>query len=437
MPQRNLLAIVMVGVVSLLCWQTGHAARPKDELMQLHGLFADAMESVEANYVRKVPRKELLESALRGMLQNLDPHSAYFSETDFKQFKKQIDGNYTGIGVTIDADTDSGRIKVVAPMVNSPAYKAGIQAGDVVLEVDGQSTEGLSYDKAVEMIQGRPGTTVKLTILHPATEKTETVSIRRALIDLPSVLADRRTPDDKFDFMYDKDKKVGYIRISSFIQGTTDDLKKALSELKEQGMKALVLDLRDDPGGLLSAAVEVADLFIEDGLIVSTRGRNYGKERTYEAEKEGTYSDFPMAVLVNQHSASASEIVAACLQDHHRAVVVGQRSYGKGSVQNLIPLDRGESVLKLTVATYWRPSGKNIHRFPKAKEADDWGVRPDSGMEVKVEGDDYATWFASRHQRDLLSSHNQPKANDGTQAKFVDRQLDKALDVVRKKLAEK
>jgi len=318
----------------------------------------------------------------------------------------------------------------------------------VILEVDDKPTDGMTREKAVEILQGRPGTTVKLVVQHPGADKRETITIRRAIIDLPSVLADVRKPDDRWDFMFDKDKKIGYIRITSFIQSTTEDLKKALAELKEQGVKGLVLDLRDDPGGLLSTAVEVADLFVEDGVIVSTRGRNL-REKTYEAEKEGTYSDMPMAVLVNQHSASAAEILSACLQDHKRATIVGQRSYGKGSVQNILPLDNGESVLKLTVATYWRPSGKNIHRFKNAKESDEWGVSPDPGMEVKIDGSEYEALIKQRRDRDLISSANKPRKSDAppvrednparerpTAVPIPDRQLNKAMEAVKQKLAD-
>ena len=216
-------------------------------------------------------------------------------------------------------------------------------------------------------------------------------------------MSDSRKPDDQWDFLIDKDKKIGYIRISNFIANTVEELKKALAELKADGMQGLVLDLRDDPGGLLSSAVEVSDLFIDEGVIVSTKGRNTPK-KTYEARKDGAYTNFPMVVLVNRFSASASEIVAACLQDHDRALVVGERSYGKGSVQNIFDLDDGNSVLKLTVASYYRPSGKNIHRFKNAKESDEWGVSPNPGMEVKLSGGAYHAWATARRDRDMQSN---------------------------------
>ncbi len=261
------------------------------------------------------------------------------------------------------------------------------------------STEGMIPDKAVEVLTGRPGTPVALTVLHEGDEKAEKISVTRAIIDVPSVLGDIRKPDDSWDFMYDKQDRIAYVRITSFIQNTTEELKRALSDLKAEGMRGLIIDLRDNPGGLLSAAVEISDLFVSEGLIVSTKGRNT-VTKTYEAQKEGPHEDIPIVVLVNQNSASAAEILSACLQDHKRAKIVGQRTYGKGSVQNIIELEDGNSVLKLTVATYQRPSGKNIHRFKNAKDSDEWGVSPDPGLEVKLSPGDFQTWFLGRRERD-------------------------------------
>ena len=448
MPRRNLYAIVMVGAVSLLCWQVSQGAKPKDDVSELYGVFVDAVEQVQQNYVRPVSRRELMESALKGMLSNLDPHSAYINTSDWKSFKRQIEGKFGGVGMTVEADEDSKRLKVIAPMVGTPAYGAGVLAGDLILDIDGVSTEGLTIDKAVDALQGQPGTPVKLNILHEGAEKPEVITVTRAIIEVPSVMGDRRKPNDEWDFMLDKDKKIGYIRITNFIQDTTDHVKDALDELEKEGMKGLILDLRDDPGGLLSAAVEISDLFVEEGKIVSTRGRNTA-EKTFEAHKEGTYTGFPMAVLVNHNSASASEILAACLQDHDRAVVIGERSFGKGSVQNILDLEDGNSVLKLTVATYWRPSGKNIHRFKNAKETDEWGVTPNPGLEVKLTRDEYHDWFLARRDRDFLSSRNKPKAdkpkadekdkeNPKAEKKepkpFSDKQLDKAVAVLGEKV---
>ena len=446
MPRQNLYSIVMVGAISLLCWQVSQGAKPKDDVSELYGVFVDAVEQVQQNYVRPVTRRELVESALRGMLADLDQHSNYINTSQWKTFKRQIEGKFGGLGVTVEADDDTKRLKVIAPMVGTPAYSGGVLAGDLILEIDGTSTEGLTLDKAVDTLQGQPGTPVKLSVLHEGSEKPETLTLTRAIIEVPSVMGDKRKPNDEWDFMLDKEKKIGYVRITNFIQNTADEVKAALKELEGQGMKSLILDLRDDPGGLLTAAVEIADLFVEDGKIVSTKGRNTS-EKTFEARKEGTFTGFPIAVLVNHGSASASEILAACLQDQGKAVVVGERSFGKGSVQNILDLEDGNSVLKLTVATYWRPSGKNIHRFKNAKDTDEWGVSPNPNMEVKLSRDEYTNWFLGRRERDFLSSRNKGKADKPKpdaakpdEAKkpgpFVDKQLDKALAVLMEKPAK-
>jgi carboxyl-terminal processing protease len=483
MWRRILLAVLMIGSLSAFCWQATQGAKPKDEMLELYGLFVDAVEKVEANYVRPVQRKELLESALEGMLQNLDPHSSYINTADLKQFRRQLEGKFGGIGIQVDMDNDNGRLRVISPMVGTPAYEAGILAGDQIVEIDGQSAEGMSSDKAVEVLSGRPGTEVKLSVLHEGSGDPVPITITRAMINIPSVLGDSRLPDDRWDLLLDKDKKIGYIRVVGFNERTTSELRKALEQLKEDGGKALILDLRDDPGGLLSAAVEVSDLFLDHGEIVSTKGRNT-QPRRYEAQKGSPFEDIPMVVLVNQNSASASEIVAAALQDHKRAAIVGQRSYGKGSVQNIIDLDGGNSVLKLTVASYYRPSGENIHRFRNAKVTDKWGVSPDKGLEVKLAHNDFIRWYIARLERDQAAAAKghrstpaphvdsdtaksaakddktgaakddksqakpdaqvakrnaagkaQPRRQSGT-SPFVDKQLDKALEVIRAKIAE-
>ena len=435
MPIRNWLAIVVVSLVSLACWQASHAAKPDDDVAELYGVFVDAVEQVQQNYVRPVSRRELMESALRGMLGDLDPHSTYINTSQWKSFKRQIEGKFGGVGMTVEVDEDTKRLKVVAPMVGTPAYQGGVMAGDIILEIDGTSTEDLTIDKAIELLQGQPGTPVKLEVMHDLAEKPDILTLNRAIIEMPSVMGDKRKANDEWDFMLDPEKKIGYIRISNFIQNTVDEVKAALRELDAAGMKGLILDLRDDPGGLLAAAVEISDLFVEDGKIVSTKGRNTA-EKSFEAHKQGTYSGFPMAVLVNHNSASASEILAACLQDHDRAIIVGERSFGKGSVQNILDLEDGDSVLKLTVATYWRPSGKNIHRFKNAKETDEWGVSPNPGLDVKLDPKEYRDWFLARRERDFLSSHNKPKApKEGEKPKaYADKQLDKSIAALTEKL---
>ncbi len=278
-------------------------------------------------------------------------------------------------------------------MPGTPAYEAGVLAGDLIVKIDGKSTENLRMNEAVDLIQGDPGQKITLTVLHENAREPVDITITRAIIEVQSVLGDRRKSDNllAWDFMLDKENKIGYLRLTNFTKTASKELRDAIAELQRDGVRGLILDLRNNPGGLLKEAREVSDLFLTGGRIVSTRGRNH-KEEIYDAKSEGTLllpaEKYPLVVLVNKYSASASEIVAAALQDHQRAVIIGERTYGKGSVQNIIEMHEGRdpSALKLTTASYWRPSGKNIHRFPDSKDTDDWGVRPnDSGYKLTPE----------------------------------------------------
>ncbi len=434
--KRVWLPAVLV-LVSMLATSVARAeesekkdAPPKDDYYTLMKVFVDTFQQVERNYVKDVDRRELLQAAIEGMMSKLDPYSSYISPEEMAQFSEQVDQEFGGIGIQIHKDERTNRLTVMSPLPGTPAYRAGLLAGDVIMEIDGKSTEGYSIEKAVSLLKGKPGVTVKLGVLHVATNKKEQVSLVRDVIHVATVLGDHYKSDGSWDFMLDKKDKIGYVRLTHFSRHSALELEKAVNQLLEEGMRGLVLDLRFDPGGLFSQATEIADMFIEGGTIVSTKGRNT-TERTWEAKKEGTFPPFPMAIIVNHFSASASEIVAACLQDHHRAVIVGERSWGKGSVQNVIELEGGASALKLTTASYHRPSGKNIHRFPGASESDAWGVMPDPGYDVKFtprETREYLDTY--RRERDVLSK-NGPPASD-----FKDRQLDRALSAVRTKLAE-
>lgn len=435
MSTHALRSVLLLALGLALGWfwrvSSGQATPARDDLMEQYGRFVDAIEQVANNYVKPISREQLVDSALRGMLAELDPYSVFYNDADWKQFQRQIDGSFTGIGVQLDFDRRTGRLIVVAPLVGSPAYRAGVLAGDQILEVDGQSTENWTRGRAVDAMTGPPGTEVKLTLKHPGATESETLTITREIIEIDSVLGDHRKPDDTWDFMLDPERKIGYVRVTTFAEDTATDLRAALEELKDQGVQGLILDLRDNPGGRLEAAVEVSDLFLADGAIVSVRGRN-APERPYSAVKNDAFEDIPMVVLVNQHSASASEIVAAALQDHKRAQVVGVRSWGKGTVQGIVPLDEGASRLRLTVATYWRPSGRNIHRFKDARPGDEWGVSPDEGLEVRMTDEQYLARVLERQRRDTLSKANKPAPDAKPDDPFEnDPQLAKALDVLK------
>jgi carboxyl-terminal processing protease len=395
MSRRNLFWLLGIVAVSFFGLAVSYSAptREKDKDYELVRLVVDVLHEVRQRYVVDVdPERErkLVEDMINGGLERLDPHSAYINPRDYKQFDKQSEGKFGGVGISVGFDrANRGQLIVISPMPGTPAYEAGVLAGDVILKIDGKATDSLRMAEAVDLIQGDPGQKVVLTVLHEGSKEPVDVPIVRAVIKVPSVMGDLRKADNpkEWDYFLDKTSKIGYIRLTNFSKTAPAEMKAAVEELQRGGVRGLVIDLRNNPGGLLRSAVEISDLFLSKGVIVSTKGRNH-KEEVYEAKEEGTLLSepgkvVPIAVLINKYSASASEIVAAALQDHGRAVVVGERSYGKGSVQNIILMEKDTSALKLTTASYWRPSGKNIHRFPDSKETDDWGVRPtDSGYRL-------------------------------------------------------
>jgi carboxyl-terminal processing protease len=407
--------------------------------LELLQLFADTLDQVERNYVQPIDRRELMEAAIRGMMSKLDPHSTYIPPAELERFKSSVENEFGGIGVTVTLE--SGQLTVVTPILGSPAYRAGIRAGDALAEIDGLATTGWTIDEAVRRVKGKAGTSIKVTVKHAAGGGTETLEVPRELVRVDSVLGDRRKADDTWNYFLDEEKRVGYVRITNFSRHTTDELRSAVGELAREGMTGLILDLRFNPGGLLSSAVEVSDLFVGEGRIVSTEGRS-GPQRVWEAEKDGTFADFPMVVLINRASASASEIVAACLQDHGRATIVGERTWGKGSVQNVIELEDGKSALKLTTAGYLRPSGKNIHRREGAAEGDDWGVRPDAGFELKLGAEENEAYLADRRKRDAIAARlpdapppAEERSDSAGELRKYDKQLQLAYDHLLAKLS--
>ena len=465
MTLRNVLWVPIVAVGSILCWQAAQTTPPKDKNAELYRLFVDAVEHVDRNYVKEVKREDLIHSAINGMLDDLDPYSNFIPPQNTRQFDQLTKGHYTGIGITVEVKDDF--TTVIVPKPHSPAYNAGVLAGDRILAVNGQNVQKKSLNDVIDLLQAPPGTELKLTVLHkPYNTAPATLMLKTAVITIESVQGDIHISDDTWDFMLDKQNKIGYVRISNFVINTTPEFQAAIKSLLAAGMKALVIDLRFNPGGQLSTAIEISDLFVKEGVIVSTKGRNT-ESRSATAKSEGTLPDFPVAILVNGLSASASEIVAACLQDHKRAVIVGERTFGKGSVQNVIELDEGEgvgkSILKLTTASYMRPNGHNIHRFKDAKESDEWGVKPDANLEVRLtneENQDYFLWRASRDTLNTNRAETMPQAdknppakqNDGKQPEgkkapprvresktpadktYNDKQLNKALEYLKNKL---
>ena len=399
MPRRNLLALLLALGGSAICYFSADGAH-RSHYGRMFDTFVEVAREVDDHYIEHVDDRELFEGALAGMIDRLDPYSAYLGPADAKRKRESIDQQFGGIGIELGLDRHSGLLTVFSPIYGTPAYEQGVLAGETIVSIEGQSTDGFSLEDATRLLRGRPGDVVHMTVSHAGQQTPIELALRRAEIHVQSVLGDRRRADGTWDFQLGGAKQIGYIRLNLFAKNTVAELDQALQELEEHQVRGLILDLRSNAGGLLSAAVETADLFVREGRIVSTRGRDGRPIDEFDASGRAAYGQLPMAVLINQFSASASEIVAACLQDHHRAAVVGVRSFGKGTVQALIPIEDGRSDLRLTIATYWRPSGENIHRGRTAKPSGAWGVSPDAGCEVAMSPAQLSEMAERRRLRD-------------------------------------
>jgi carboxyl-terminal processing protease len=360
--KSNLLFLVLfLGLASGLAQPVAAAETPAKtpttgnaDLYEQLNLFGDVYNKVRDDYVEEVTDKKLMENAINGMLVSLDPHSSYMNEDDFRDMQVQTRGSFGGLG--LEVTQDNGLVKVVSPIDDTPAAKAGLQPGDLITHLDGQPVMGMGLNDAVEKMRGQPGSAIKLSIRRGTKEPFD-VTLTRAVIKIVSVRS-RMIQD------------VGYLRVTVFNEQTEVGIRKAAEELKhanKNGLTGLVLDLRNNPGGLLDQAVSVSDDFLDAGEIVSTRGRKKEEGQRFFAKTGELFPNVPMVVLINGGSASAAEIVAGALQDHHRAVVVGSKSFGKGSVQTVIPLP-GHGAMRLTTARYYTPSGRSIQNT---------GIEPD------------------------------------------------------------
>jgi carboxyl-terminal processing protease len=394
-------------------------AAASDTYRQLN-LFGDVFERVRADYVEKPDDSKLVESAINGMLAGLDPHSSYMDPKSFKDMQVQTRGEFGGLG--IEVTMQDGLVKVVAPIDDTPAAKAGIMANDIITQLDDESVQGMTLNQAVDKMRGPVNTKIKLTIVRKGVDKPIEVTIEREIIRVKSVRSHAEGGD------------VGYIRITQFNEQTTDGLKKSIADLKSQlgadKIKGYVLDLRNNPGGLLDQAISVSNAFLDKGEIVSTRGRNADETQRFNARPGGDLTgDKPLIVLINGGSASASEIVAGALQDHKRATLVGTRSFGKGSVQTIIPLGAGNGALRLTTARYYTPSGRSIQAT---------GITPDIEVLQDVP-DNLKSRTDSKGEASLpghLKAEGKGKEASGSQSYVPpdekdDRALKMALDLLR------
>lgn len=417
MLKKSLIAYTLILSLITGCAAAKGKTKPEEiSTYELLNLFGEVMERTKMSYVEEVSDKQLIEAAINGMLTSLDPHSSYLNVDDYKYMTEQTKGKFGGLGIQITSD--SGLIKVISPIDDTPAAKAGIKAGDYITEVDGETVIGQTLNDVVNKLRGKVGSKVKVTIKR-ANKKPFTVTLRRAEIKVDSVKSEI------------KDEDILYIRIPSFNEDLSKNVEKAVKNAQKKlknKLAGIVIDVRNNPGGLLDQAIGVSDLFLEQGEIVSTRSRNVENTVKFSATAGDIAKGLPIVVIINEGSASASEILAGALQDHHRAVVIGEKSFGKGSVQTVVQLPNGAG-MRLTTARYYTPSGRSI----QAK-----GIEPDIVVkQSKVEEIEDNGWNISEadlkgalknEQADKKKANKKSKISE---ADAKDYQLIRAMDLVK------
>lgn len=435
MPKRNAFVIAVVVVGCLLAWmardRAGHGRR-----------FAEVLAAIDAHALHRVEPRRLFTAAMNGVFGQLDDHSGFIDGADQRQFEALLDQEFGGVGLELSLAADGRRIAVLSPIVDSPAWRAGIVSGAFLDEIDGVSTAGMSLDDAVSRLRGEPGSRVVVRIATPeagpatrdptAAEpmSSRVVPLVRERVAVESVLGDRRREDGSWEWMVEGEDRVALLRITAFGERTAEEVRAAIEAIEKEGEpRGVVIDLRGNGGGLLTAAVAVCDLLLDDGVIVSTRGGLNG-----DGERVATMGHLldgvPVVVLVDALTASAAEIVAACLQDHGRATVVGSRTYGKGTVQTLLTLSDGSGMVKLTTAEYLRPSRATIDRGRDAGDADVWGVVPAAAFQIAPTGKQLERLRLWRRSRDAVPSPGVSGSPAGGLPRDADVALRRGLDAL-------
>ena len=321
-------------------------AKEQNEFYEKIDLFGDVLETIESDYIDEIDKSKIMDSAINGVLQSLDPYSAYMSPEVYKEMQTDTRGEFGGLG--IEVGMEAGVVKVISPIEDSPAYEAGVKAGDYIIKIDDEQVQGKSLMEAVKLMRGKIGTPIEITIRRKGLKKSKVIKIIRDIIKIQSVSSEII------------EKNIGYMRLRSFSENTQNQLNRVIKKFeKNKSIEKYILDLRNNPGGLLTQAVKITDMFLNDGEIVSTRSRDKSENRRFFARKGDKIKNKTLLVLINYGSASAAEIVAGALQDHKRAILLGEASYGKGSVQSIIPL-KNKGAIRLTISKYYLPSGKSI-----------------------------------------------------------------------------
>jgi len=357
---KKINTIIMLAVFNVLIITSHIHAKNSNELYEKIDLFSEVLETIKKEYVDEVDQAEVMDSAINGVLQSLDPYSAYMSPKSFKGMQTDTKGEFGGLGIEIGME--SGVIKVIAPIDDTPASNAGIKSGDYIVKINSEQVQGKSLTEAVELMRGPIGSEINLTVRRKNVKKPLDFKIKRAVIEVKSVVAK----------IIGEEKKIGYLRLKSFNENSNEQLSKKINNFeKNNKLNGYILDLRNNPGGLLTQAISITDFFLNDGEIVSTKGRKISETRRFFSKKGDGINGKPLIIIINNGSASASEIVSGALKDHKRAIILGERTYGKGSVQSIIPLKNGGGI-RLTISKYYLPSGKSISEI---------GVLPDIFVE--------------------------------------------------------
>jgi carboxyl-terminal processing protease len=435
--------MAIFGVIALMFLQLPPMVAKQDSVVNTYRALVEVDALAKQQFVEPIRDDRLVDGAIRGMMLQLDPYSGYIAPDELSAFQRRNRGEYIGIG--IEVGVRDGRLIVIAPIENSPAAKAGILAGDAILAIDGEDIEGLSVFDVDERLAGRPGTSVTLRTQHVGRDEPEDITIFRGPVSIQTVRGFRRGPDGRWDYMIDPERHIGYVRVSSFHRNTMRDFEAVLTEILHRGARGLVLDLRFNPGGLMDQAVAMVDWFVNHGMIVSTVTRRKAVHE-YPATRRSISPEVRLAVLINDGSASASEIVAGALQAYERAVIVGSRSFGKGSVQHLIHLESNDAAIKLTAAYYRLPNGRIIHRTHDNEHTDSWGVQPD--VQVLLDDKEVTAIQHSRRALDTAFAESSvplpgEESGDAGDARprprtpqiIRDRQLTAALSVLNQKIA--
>ncbi len=426
MPLRNIQILTAAILVCLACYIQA-------ERLRYAGKIGNAIQLIEANYVEPVDPKELYYNAMEGMVSKLDPYSEFIPPKRYEEFHTAIEQEFGGVGILVEGPPTVKQLTVVAPIPGTPAFEAGLEPGDVITHIDGQSTEGLTTEDATQRMRGRVGTPVRLTLRRRGAQELIEVTLVRADIQVDSVYGDRIRHDSSWEYFLEEDPRIAYIRITLFGAKTADEFRSTLEQIKGRAA-AVVIDLRYNPGGILPQAVDMCDMLLDEGVIVSTRGRRPDKDYEYRASPGAVLPEStPIVVLINGQSASASEIMAGALQDHGRAAIGGSRSFGKGTVQEVFQLENDQTALKFTTARFYRPSGKNIHRTEEMSDEDTWGVRPEPELAMKL--NDFQELYLNLRWRQrsdprIVATPDQPPAPPCA----GDPQLLKAVEYLQRRL---